>query len=726
MKRYLVILSIVLPFFIISAISAQDAANQPSAEKSDPMAVLSTELGYREAPGMMMQRYLQARIDHKKTEWKKRYEAIKTEEDARKYQQEQIDYFHSTLGAFPDRGPLHAQVTKTMKKDGYRVEAILLETAPKFYLTGLLFLPDSKRWPAPYPAMLVTCGHTSDGKGFDSYQKVCVLAAMHGVAAFLIDPIDQGERSQFLKKDGARYTHTVPAHNLCQFGCIPLGRNTATFMVQDMIRSVDYLQEREDVDPNRIGVAGNSGGGTQASYLMALDPRISVAAPACYLCSLYGDLVRNDQPQDGEQNIFGQLGFGLDHADYVLMRAPRATLIGSATKDFFPIQDTWESFRYSKRFYDRFNASESVSLIETDQPHGWSKHLREATVRWMVRWFYGRNENIVEPENLVVLSKDESCCTEQKEVLKIDGAKSVYDLNREYETVLAEKRKELWADGLTDSMMRRISDKIAARRLAEIPEPKIEAKGKTSITISDGMEVDLEKWVLEPEPGILLPILRLIPKHVGERDGNDGHFPTAKPILYLHGKGKSAGFAAVSDASAEESEFQTIDEFLRQGRTVIAADIRGLGETQFTGTKYYAHDHFGTDGQTYCMAYLLGLSYVGMRTEDVLSLGRWIRSEFSGGIELYAFGLPGTVAIHAAVLEPTLFDIITVEGSLASWSHFVDVGLGSYEITEMIHGSLLLYDIPDLVKSLGNKLTFQKPVNAQGRPLGTPIALPGW
>ena len=141
------------------------------------------------------------------------------------------------------------------------------------------------------------------------------------------------------------------------------------------MRAIDYLQSRPEVDADRIGCTGNSGGGTQTSYLMALDERIKAAAPSCFL-NRQGRQIDNS-PGDAEQNIFGQLAFGMDHADYIMMRAPRPVLILAATRDFFDINATWVSFRYAKRLYSRMGFAGHVDLLENDAKHNYDKLQRE-------------------------------------------------------------------------------------------------------------------------------------------------------------------------------------------------------------------------------------------------------------------------------------------------------------------------------------------------------------
>jgi len=166
-------------------------------------------------------------------------------------------------------------------------------------------------------------------------------------------PLDQGERHQLLDADGKPIiTRSTEGHTRAGVGAILVGRNTATYRIWDGMRAIDYLASRPEVDADRIGCTGISGGGTMTSYLMALDDRIQAAAPGCFITTTRR---KNESPGpgDAEQNIFGQIAYGMDHADYILMRAPKPTLICAATHDFVPIEGTWEAFREAKRLYTR-------------------------------------------------------------------------------------------------------------------------------------------------------------------------------------------------------------------------------------------------------------------------------------------------------------------------------------------------------------------------------------
>jgi dienelactone hydrolase len=258
---------------------------------------------------------------------------IKSEKACKAWQQERRAFFLERIGGLPARTPLNPQITGTLTGKGYRVEKIMLETRPAFHLTANLYLPNT---PPPWPAVLVPCGHSHEGKAVGQYQLICMLLARHGMAAMCYDPIGQGERYQMLDlaKERAVFDDAphvkVPhpnvrlvcttEHTMTAISSALIGANAAQFRIWDGMRVIDYLQSRQDILADKIGCTGNSGGGTETAYLMALDDRILAAAPGCYLTT-FKKLIETKGPQDGEQNIAGQIAFGMDEADYCIMRA---------------------------------------------------------------------------------------------------------------------------------------------------------------------------------------------------------------------------------------------------------------------------------------------------------------------------------------------------------------------------------------------------------------------
>lgn len=602
---------------------------------------------------------------------REKYEALKTSEQCETYQREVRDFFRQQIGGLPssigdpEQRPA-AEVVGTLDGDGFRVEKIIYESRPRHHVTAALFLPTT---PGPHPAVLIACGHTKTGKGAEYNQRMAIALAKHGIAAMCYDPIGQGERSQILTEDGsAKYSASTTEHFLVGVGSILVGRGTATYRIVDGLRGIDYLCGRSDIDAERIGCTGCSGGGTLTSYLMALDERVACAAPSCYLTT-FEQLLTQLGPQDSEQNIFGQVAFGMDHADYVLMRAPRPTLICSTTRDFFPIAGAWDTFRQAKRFYGRLGFPERVDLVEIDSTHGVPRPSREAMVRWMRRWLLNRDDAVTEPD-FDVFRPEQLWCTPDGEVLRLDGERSVFDLNLAEAERLAQTRQTKWNAATAPERREAVRNATGIRPLHDVPAAIMEEFGSVE---RDGIRID--KLLLTTDDGMLLPTLRFVP----------GEPQAGSPVLYLHGGGKT------TDAGPDGP----IARWVKAGKTVWAVDLRGFGETAVDGK----NDLLGSDWKEFYTAYLLGKSFVQMRAEDVLAAQRAIVGGASSTqtVALVAKGDAVIPALHAAALEPQCFASVEFDREPMSWMAILRTNEPRDECQNVVHNSLAVYDLPDLM-----------------------------
>lgn len=620
----------------------------------------------------MMTRYLLARVDAAWEQWKHNYEARTDPAAIAAYQGERRRYLLNAIGGLPERTPLNPRVTGTRYRDGYRVELVMFESQPGHVVTGNVYVPESSAWQPPYPAVLVPCGHYIAGKAAEEYQAMGALLALNGMVALVFDPIDQGERIQ-LSRDFA----DTRGHMMIAVGSILLGRNTATFEVHDALRALDYVVSRPEVDPRRVGCTGNSGGGTQTTYLTVLDERIRVAAVSCYHHIKH---VHVRGPfGDAENAIFGQLTIPMEPADYLMLRAPEVkTLVCAATEDFLAIDATWTLYRYAKRLYTRLDFPERLAILENDAPHNYNRTQRQSVVRWMARWLQQRDEPIQEPP-LDLFEERELYCTPTGAVTDLEGYRSTYILNAEYNAALAVDRCKLWRNAT--EALGAVRALTGIRALPELPSPIVNHHGTRR---RDGM--DVEDVVLEPEHGIYLPARFYSPE-----------VPTAAPVLYLHEACRS--FLENGD------ERDKLRQWLRAGRPVLALDCRGMGETRNT-VENSPFPFLGSDYKDVYIAYLLGYSYVAMRAEDILIASRYL-AERAGTdqIILHAAGAIGVPALHAAALEPQCYASVELVETLQSWTSVVEAPQTRNQLANTVHGALRIYDLPDLVTTLGTTCT---------------------
>jgi dienelactone hydrolase len=634
---------------------------------------------YRDGPPReMLGRYLKRQAYAALERRTAAYERVKTPEDALDYQARLREFFLEQLGPLPERTPLNAKVTGRIAGEGYQIEKLIYESQPQHYVTALLFLPTN---PPPFPAVLMPSGHSAAGKVENQVNGM--FLAKNGLAALCYDPIGQGERSQILDDQGKQRFHATDEHSLLDVGSALLGRNTVMYRIWDGMRSIDYLVSQPDIIATKLGVTGCSGGGTLSSYLMALDDRLVCAAPSCYLTS-FRRLLDTIGPQDAEQNIPGQIAFGLDHADYVLLHAPKPTLILAGTHDFFDIQGTWDTFRQAVRWYTRLGVPERMAIVETDTQHGYPQAQREAMVRWMTRWLLGRDQLIVQPAIQPWPEKD-LICTPEGQTLRLAGARSVVDLNAELNQRLTPGRRQLWESADPQPALATVRRLAGIRPLAELPSPLIVTMNMTQV---EGGHLD--RFVFEVELDLALPVLLFRPSK-----------PSSQRYLYVNGEGKQAGLQSGG----------IMAQLMKAGHTVLAVDVRGTGELGPAKPGLW-----GGDMRDIFLARLIGKSLVGTRAEDILICARYLSLLENAAkpekVNLIAVGSTGPAVLHAVALERQLFDNLTLINTLRSWTDVVLYPAAPGQAVNVVFGARRYYDLPDLLRRLpADKLRIEDPLD---------------
>lgn len=328
--------------------------------------------------------------------------------------------FRKKLG-FHDivRSPLNARSVGMKAYDGFRIEKVIFESEPGAYIAALVFLPDDAKFSPPYAGYMFIPGHSNAGKAAPSYLQSCELGARNGLAAIIYDPFGQGERSQGAKLRGAGEHVRIGAYAAL------LGETTATYMLRDAERVFDYFAGRPDVDPTRLGVSGNSGGGTMSAFFMVADGRVKAATPSCYLSSVREHLLACG-PQDAEQNLFDGLSWGFNHAA-LIFAAGCPVLINAALEDFFQIEGSRSTYRLVKDVAAKMSLpAEWYALSQAPGRHAMSRVHREQSVGFLLRHLKGEVRAVSETVTNAYVEADWTV-TPTGEVSDLPGFKSVYD-----------------------------------------------------------------------------------------------------------------------------------------------------------------------------------------------------------------------------------------------------------------------------------------------------------
>ena len=439
------------------------------------------------------------------------------------------------------------------------------------------YLPDGSD---KKPAILFVSGHTENSFRHDSYQVMIQNLVKKGFIVFAIDPISQGERIQHYdpKKNVSLIGPTTIEHNYLGNQTFLSGVSLARYFIWDGIRAVDYLLSRKEVDPDRIGVTGQSGGGTQSAYIFAFDERIKAGAPVNYITG-FRRLLESIGPQDAEQNFYHGILNGLTHADLLEVRAPNPVLICSGTRDFFSIQGARETYTEVLNAYKAFGMEQNIGMVEDDFGHGYTVKLRES-----INDFFQKSLNLPgspKDEDVAILESGELMITPTGNVsTSFENAETVFSLNKKETQKLTNKlqvsRENLNTHlGKVQAKAKEISGYIT-------PEENVKSVFRGRYR-RDGYSVEM--YALHGEGECVIPLLLFVPE-------NGDKF---KSIIYLHPKGK------ITDAAVGGR----IEQLVKKGYLVAAPDVSGIGEVE--------DNNYGTN----FLALLIGRSIVGIQAGDV-------------------------------------------------------------------------------------------------------------
>lgn len=262
------------------------------------------------------------------------------------------------LSPMPEKTALHPQVFGKLEGRGYTIEKVLIETLPGFYLGGNLYRPVDNR--AKHPGILNPHGHWEKGRlenePIDSGPAFGISLARQGYVVFAYDMVGYTDTIQIPHRFGNA------TQRLWSFG--PLG-----LQLWDSIRALDFVSSLEDVDPNRIGMAGASGGATQTFLLAAIDDRIQFASPVNMVSAFMqgGDLCENAPG----------LRINTSNVEIAAMFAPKPMLLVSDTQDWTR-NTPLDEFPAIQRIYELYGHGEQVSMVQFDAPHNFNRQSREA------------------------------------------------------------------------------------------------------------------------------------------------------------------------------------------------------------------------------------------------------------------------------------------------------------------------------------------------------------
>ncbi len=627
---------------------------------------------------------------------RQRLEALRTRADAERYVKTVRRRVLNLFGPLPARTPLHLRVTGVLERGPYRVEKILFESRPGLLVTANVYVPTAPPPRGGYPAVLGLCGHSENGKAYTEYQGFSQALARQGFVALILDPLGQGERMQLPHRHGSPVANSCDEHNLYGKQLGLAGEWFGTWRAWDGIRALDVLLARPDVDRSRVGVTGVSGGGTLTTYMNALDPRFTMAAPGCFVTTYLHNL-ENELPADSEQIPPGALAAGLEMADFLIARAPRPVLLLTQRQDYFDPRGAFEAYTDLRRVYGLLGAGDRVRVFMGSHGHGYFQDARETMYR-----FFGEHAGVrvsgrepalkLEPDvNLFV--------TPRGQVRGVKGGLPLGAHVAGCAQAAARGRRPLQGDPL----QRVVQDVLQLPPRSGVPHYRVlRSTGDNDCTHHYST---FWSFAVESEPGIQAILQVWDPQNPMTASQPHFAFPRERELtLFLPHISSRAD--VLGDAVPAKPPL------------LYSLDVRGMGKSvPLVGKCEDFLYGYGNDYMHTSYALMLNENVLGRRVHDVLATLDLLQAQGTERVHLIGRGLGAMLAAYAALLHP-LVHRVTLKNALRSYAELAGAPQVSWPLSFLPHGVLRAFDLPDCYRALRKKkLRMIAPWDARFRPV---------
>ncbi|MCP5519206.1 MAG: acetylxylan esterase [Verrucomicrobiales bacterium] len=555
------------------------------------------------------------------------------------------------LDPWPERTPLRPRITGRIDREDFTVERLHFQSLPGLYVTGNLYLPVTVR--RACPTVLYVCGHsfqTADGISYGNktgYHHHGVWFARHGYVCLIIDTLQLGEI------EGIH--HGTYRHDRWWWNS--RGYTPAGVEAWNCVRALDYLTTRPEVDPERFGITGRSGGGAYSWFAAAIDPRIKVVAPVAGITDLENHVV--DGTVEGHCDcMFFVNTHRWDYPMLAALIAPRPLLLANSDKDsIFPLDGVLRVHQHLRPIYEAAGAADRLGLLITEGPHQDTQDLQVPVFRWFNR-FLKQDDFLIERAAAKVLDRRELRVFAElpKDEVNTQIDKQFVPMASEPEMPASvagwHRLQDAWREGLRQRVFRgwpieTPAPETALRFRAENLGLRVEVHTFTSQQNVVLPLVSLERLAAANTPG---PVTMRVVDEAGWetvvsalREGFAGVAATVPEDLRLVFGGQDAGEGQAGRAIAA---LRT--EVVRAGGRLLVLPPRGVGPTAWTGDARRIV-------QVRRRFMLLGQTLDGMRVWDIrrgLQAAAGIAGRDAARSVLEATGGMAMNALLAAVFEP--------------------------------------------------------------------------
>lgn len=544
---------------------------------------------------------------------------IKTKEEFLEYQKQRRDVLEKFTANVPyDKSfPLNPQITGVIETEDLIIEKIIITSRENVYIPCTLYLP--KKREGKVPVILMQMGHSERGKLHTSYQKIARLHAKNGLAVLSIDPVGQGERLSYVdeKTDEVKIPGAVPEHQHFGNQCFLTGNYPVRYFLCDAMRAIDYIETREELDSERIGATGTSGGGTMTSLIMAYDTRIKAATPSCFLTTRR-EYYPSGGVQDAEQIWVGGTKENFDHYELISCFCPKPLLILAAKSDFFPLEGTEKIYNKGKEFYKLFGCEENIRMFIDDCDHRYTLDAAAKSVEFYLEVFLNKKVT-VEPEDLGSLENGELYSTRSGLIIKdFSDAKIIFEENLNDYNNAKIKTKEEKREFLNSKVFNGREDAKFYLKKFETPD-------------ADNLLVERYMWYSQKD----MPCYGV--KFTDKDNKNE-----SKPYkIFLLENG-------TDDIEKFEKE---IKDTCQKGSSAFVVDLAGMGkcETNRLHLERSPKENLGAEEKLSRDLFFLGDSLCALRTYDLTRTIKLLKEEFK--VSQISLFCDGKASVYGRILE---------------------------------------------------------------------------